>query len=278
VTEETTRTRDIDEIWYWYLTGQFRVGLSPKQKFELRLEQTVYGALPGAPRCMECHVPLAGVGFFIVSLLGVGPSSLTPRLCNMCENAAKKQEGGAEVVLSLLFADVRGSTVLAQSRSTRAFKDLINRFYTTAADVLVAHDGMVGRLIGDQVIGIFAPRFAGTHHAQVALEASADLLRATGHETGAEPWIEIGVGVHTGRVYVGAVGSKDGVNEIAVLGEGANLAARLSSKAADGELMLSPEAVQAAALPDGAGKSRSVKLKGIKGPVRVRVLRNASPA
>jgi len=272
VAEVASHSKDIDEIWYWYLTGEFKDGFSPKQMLQLKFEQTVYGVLPGSPRCIECRVPLAGVGGFIVSLLGVGPSSLTPRLCNMCENAAKKEEGGAEVELSLLFADVRGSTALAQSTSTQAYKELINRFYKAAADVLVRHDGMVGRLIGDQVIGLFAPRFAGEHHAEVALEAASELLQATGHAPGTDPWIQIGVGVHTGSVYVGAIGSKDGVNEIAVLGTGANLAARLSSEAADGEVLVSPAALKAAGLPKGVGKSRLVRLKGIKGPVTVRVL------
>jgi adenylate cyclase len=274
VGEAVTRNNEFDEIWYWYLTGKFRQGLSPKQLSQLRFEQRLYSVLPGSPRCMECHVPFAGIGGFIVSLMGVGPSSLTPRLCNMCEKGALKEESGAEVELSLLFADVRGSTMLAESTSTQAFKEVINRFYKTAADVLVRHDGMVGRLIGDQVIGLFAPRFAGDRHAEVALKAASDLLLATGHEPGSEPWIKIGVGVHTGDVYVGAVGSKDGVNEIAVLGTGANLAARLSSEAADGEVLVSPAAVQAAGLPKGAGRSRSVKLKGIKGALTVRVIRS----
>jgi adenylate cyclase len=278
VSDIETHSKDIDEMWRWYLTGEFGDGLSRRQMLELRFEQTLYSVLPGAPRCIECHVPLAGVGGTIVRLLGVGPSSLSPRLCNMCENAAKKREGGAEVELTLVFADVRGSTSMAESTSTTVYKDLINRFYRTAADVLVRHDGMVGRLIGDQVIGLFAPRFAEVHHADVALEAASDLLWATGHAPGSEAWIQIGVGVHTGRVYVGAVGSKDGVNEIAVLGSGANLAARLSSEAADGELLVSPAAVAASGLPANAGDSRSVRLKGIKEPVNVRVLRNETAA
>jgi adenylate cyclase len=118
----------------------------------------------------------------------------------MCENAAKKREGGAEVELSMLFADVRGSTSMAASTSTGDFKELINRFHKTAADILVRHDGMVGRLIGDQAIGLFAPGFAGPYHTQVALEAASDLLQTTGHGTGSEPWIKIGIGVHTGEV------------------------------------------------------------------------------
>lgn len=217
---------------------------------------------------------MAGVGGFLVRLMGVGPSSLTPRLCNKCETAARKGEGGAEVELSLLFADVRGSTALAESTSTKTFKDIINRFYKTASDVLVRHNGMVGRLMGDQVIGLFAPRFAGAHHADVALQAASELLRATGHEPESIPWIRIGVGVHTDKVYVGAVGSKDGVNDLAVLGAGANLAARLSSEAGDGEVLVSRETIQAAGLPAAAGQSRTLKLKGIRDRVNVRVLRS----
>ena len=107
---------------------------------------------------------------------------------------------------------------------------------------------MVNRLMGDQVIGLFVPRFAGSDHAKVAVSATLDLLRATGHGDPQGPWIPIGIGVHTGMAYMGAVGSKEGVNEIAGSGSAPNLTARLSSQAADGEVLVSQAAATAAGL------------------------------
>ena len=192
----------------------------------------------------------------------------------------RSEEAGTELELSLLFADVRGSTALAEKHTTAEFKRLIQRFYQAASDVLVHHNAMVNRLMGDQVIGLLAPRFAGTGHAKVAVAAALDLLRVTGHGDPNGPWIPVGIGVHTGMAYVGAVGSRAGVNEIAVLGNAPNLAARLSSAAADGEILISEAAeAQAQLAPDEAGiERRHLDLKGINAPVTVRVLKMNSVA
>ena len=130
---------------------------------------------------------------------------------------------------------------------------------------------MVNRLMGDQVIGLFVPRFAGEAHSQAAVAAALDLLRATGHADPAGPWVPVGVGIHTGSAYVGAVGASGGVTEIAVLGSAANLAARLSSSAAAGEVLVSEAAAAGATLP--SGEHRELALKGISEPVNVRVVK-----
>jgi len=180
------------------------------------------------------------------------------------------------VELSLLFADVRDSTQLAEKIGTVQFKDLIKRFYKASSDVLIEYNGMVNRLMGDQVLAVFVPRFAGKQHAKVAIQAARKLLQASGHDDPEGPWIPVGVGVHTGRAFVGVVGSKSGVNEIAVLGSAANLAARLSSQAADGEVLISSEAVQSAGFNAGELESRVLSLKGISSPVVASVLQPSS--
>jgi adenylate cyclase len=231
-----------------------------------------YSFLPGSSRCFECSVPFSNPGHLFVKPFGIHPSSFSPHLCNLCEKEARQQEAGAEVELSMLFADVRGSTGLAEGSSTADFKALIQQFYKTASNVLVQHDAMVNRLMGDQVIGLFVPRFAGSQHAHVAIQAARDLLIATGHQDPEGPWIPVGVGVHTGTAYVGAVGTKDGVNEIAILGHEANLTARLSSLAGDGEVLISQTAVDCAGIDDPRLPSRSLEVKGISDRVLVRVL------
>ncbi len=95
----------------------------------------------------------------------------------------------------------------------------------------------------------------------------------TGHADPNGPWIPVGAGIHTGTAYVGAVGAADGVTEIAVLGSAANMCARLSSKAAAGEILISEESVKSGNLDTSSLESRSLKLKGISQPLSVRVMK-----
>jgi adenylate cyclase len=131
---------------------------------------------------------------------------------------------------------------------------------------------MVNRLMGDQVSALFTPRFAGKDHSKVAVEAAKELLEITGHGTPEGAWIPVGVGVHTGKAYVGAVGSGDGVNEIAVLGSAANLCARLSSQAAAGEILVSEKSAEFAELQAEGLERRVLALKGISEKVPVQVI------
>lgn len=262
--------REMAENWYWYLTGNNKEGFSSKYETMMRRFRRISRLMPGAPRCFECNRPMAGLGGWVMK---IRPSTFSPRLCDECERAIRKVEAGAEAELSMLFADVRGSTTLAERTSGSEYKSLIQQFYRAVSEVLVRNNAMVNRLMGDQVIGLFVPRFAGSKHASVAVDAALDILRATGHGDPQGPWIPVGVGVHTGIAYVGAVGTKDGVNEIAVLGSAPNLAARLSSQAADGEVILSEVTAAAADLNKESIENRRLELKGISNPVDVRVLR-----
>lgn len=275
--KEIDERKYMDAVWYWYLTGDDQRALSRKTQLSEKLQRGLFAVLPGAPRCFDCKVPLSGVGSLAVRLLGVRASSFSPRLCNRCEEYVRKHEAGAEVELSLLFADVRGSTELAEKLAPGEFKQLIQRFYKVTTDELIGHNAMINRLMGDQVIGLFVPHFAGRDHAKVAVQAALDILQATDHQGQGGPWIPVGIGVHTGLAYVGTVGTKGGVNEIAVLGNAANLAARLSALAAPGEVIASEAtATQAgldAGIVRGVSESKTISLKGMSDPVPVRVLR-----
>jgi len=264
-----------DEMWRWYLTGRAETGFHSQFESMLSATRAFNRLFPGRRRCFECDIPLSGPSAWLLRPRGSKVSTFSPRLCGGCESTARKVEAGAEVELSMIFADVRGSTPLAESTPTADFKEIIKRFYKTTSDVLVEHNAMVNRLMGDQVSALFVPRFAGQDHAKVAYHAAQELLRATGHADSAGPWVPVGVGVHTGMAFVGVVGSASGVNEIAVLGSAANLCARLSSSAAAGEILISEDAAKSGQLDVSALESRSLKLKGIGHPVRVRIWKSA---
>jgi adenylate cyclase len=269
-------TETIDDLWYWYLTGEKRATFPEAYERVFDSYRRVYKLFPGDPRCFECDIPLGGLSSYLLRPWGSRPSSFSPKFCSHCEGFARSREAGAEVELSLLFADVRDSTVLAEKIGTYEFKELIKHFYKASSGVLIEHNAMVNRLMGDQVIALFVPRFAGKDHAKVAIQAARELLHVTGHDDPDGPWVSVGIEVHTGRAFVGVVGSKSGVNEIAVLGSAANLAARLSSQAADGEVLISDDTVRSAGFNTSGLESRTLSLKGISTPVVTSVIQLTS--
>jgi adenylate cyclase len=220
-----------------------------------------------------CSAPFTGPGRFISSALGFGPgSSLNPTLCVRCETIVKKHEVGLETEVTLLFADVRGSTALAQELGPSRFHRVIDRFYKVATDALVASDALIEKLIGDEVAGIYAPGIAGPDHPQRAFAAARELLEGTGHADPEGPWAGVGVGIHTGRAYVGAVGSARSMSVITVLGDAANTAARLASVASAGEILVSDAAGWAGLDAEGCER-RTLELKGRADPLGVRVVK-----
>ena len=251
----------VDNLWRDYMTK----GENDNEK----LQRAILRLLPGNPRCKYCYAPFGGVGSVVASLIfGKRPSSMNPNLCNVCERLARRHQGGAEIELSLLFADVRGSTSLAESMPPKEFSKLINRFYNETSKVLVKTDALIDKIIGDQVAGMYVPGIAGAEHARLAVQAAQQILEVTGHDRN-EPWIPLGVGVHTGIAFVGSVLSENGISDITVLGD---LAARLSSKAQPGEILISEPAYKASGLNLGSFEKRDLELKGKEGMTRVYVL------
>ena len=207
---------------------------------------------------------------------GKGSSRLSSQLCVQSHSYASQYLGGAEVELTMLFADIRGSTALAERMSPAEFGKLISRFFAVTSDVIINSQALLDRLVGDQVIGLYLPGFAGQEHTRLAIQASRELLRATGHGSAAGPWIPLGVGIYTGVAFVGSVGDAGLATDITVLGDAANTAARLSSSAAIGEILISEKAM-VSELNFGQLETRSLELKGKSRAVNVYVLRGYSP-
>ncbi len=236
-------------------------------------QRRIFRLLPGNPRCKWCYAPFKGTsGAFVRMFYGKRPSNLNPRICNVCELFATKHPGGAEVELTLMFADVRGSTSLAESMDAMAYSRLINRFYNAATNVMIQTNALIDKIIGDQVAAMYAKGMVGENHAAQAVHAGRELLKATGHKDPAGPWIPLGVGVHTGVAFVGSVGSQDGTIDITVLGDTANTTARLASSANVGEILVSLPTAQAAGLEVNRLDSRNLALKGKREEVKVYVL------
>jgi adenylate cyclase len=236
-------------------------------------DPTPFRFVPSSPRCKLCKAPFRGVGGAVFRRYGFGPWPKNPNICGRCFKNLRKHAGacpssgdaevaGAEVELSMLFADVRGSSRIARTMSTLEFTRLMNRFYRTSSDVLFAADAIVEKFVGDEVVALFVPFLAGPGHPRRAVEAARELLRRTGHGAGEEPWVPIGAGVHTGRAFVGVVASAESNADFTALGDPVNVAAHLASQASAGEVLVTVEAAGAAALDVAALERRHLSLKG----------------
>lgn len=226
-----------------------------------RRNRAIYRTIPSNPRCRLCAAPFGGVGGPIMRVLGKRPADNNPNLCNTCFTFINKHQGGAEVPLSLLFADVRGSTGMAERMPASEYKALMGRFYDAAAKAIFDNDGFLDKFVGDEVVAIFAPLLAGERHASRAVDAARALLSGTGHGTPAGPWLQIGAGVHSGMAWMGAVGAA-GHSTMTALGDVVNVAARLAALAKPGEILLTAEAATAAGLDASRLPHQQLELRG----------------
>ncbi len=129
-----------------------------------------------------------------------------------------------------------------------------------AAEMIDDWDGIVDKFVGDGAVALFIPGFAGPDHAQSAISAARALLERTGND-GSDPWIPVGVAVHTGTSFVGSVGEGDACDFTAV-GDTVNTAARLDGMAGAGEILVSASAAAAAGLETSGLERRSLELRG----------------
>lgn len=230
----------------------------------------MFNGIPSDPRCQLCAAPFAGPGRPVMRLIGKTRSVQNPNMCNACERVLLKHHGGGEAEGSALFADIRGSTAMAERLSPTEFRTLLDRFYTVASKSVFDHGGLVDKFVGDELMAIFPP-FLGANHVERAVDAARDLLGATGHGTPDGPWVPLGAGVNTGTVWFGAIGEGSHV-EITSVGDVVNTTARLAAAAGPGEILVSAEAAAIAGL-EPTLEHRSLELKGKELPTQVVVVR-----
>jgi adenylate cyclase len=238
----------------------------------------VFRRLPSSPNCKLCAAPFAGAGGAVLRHVGFGRFPGNPAICNSCIKGLNKAGVfGAEIPVSLLFADIRGSTGIGERLSPTEFRAFLDRFYRLSADAVLAADGIVDKFVGDEVIGLFFRGVSGDGHAAAAVRAGRRLLeRAGGSEASPIGVIPVGAAVHTGDAFVGSTGSDGAVNDFTALGDAVNTTARLAGEAAAGELLVSIDAATAAGLRLQDHDRRTLDVRGRTEPIEVISLRGGA--
>ena len=139
-------------------------------------QRRAFRRIPSSPRCKLCAAPFGGLGGFIFRHAGYRQSAGNPALCTRCITVLRKRQmTGVVIPVSLLFSDIRGSTAMGERMRPADFHAFLDRFYRLASSSIVAHDGIVDKVVGDEVIGLFFGGITGTHHPAAAVAAAIDL-------------------------------------------------------------------------------------------------------
>lgn len=228
----------------------------------IRRRVRILSHLPSPPRCEACGNPFAGPGGWLMRRMGKSPSRKNPRWCNLCFEEAP--EGGITLTIGVLFADVRGSTALAEATPPKEVVQRLNRFYAELTQVIVQH-GIVDKLIGDAVMGLyFGPLSKDGRYVDAMVDDARKILETVGYGTAKGPRLEVGIGLDIGPAYVGMVGEGD-VRDFTAIGDVVNTASRLQGVAQGGQIVMSEAIAREADVPDGT--ATVLDLKGKAKPV-----------
>ncbi|MGB8643680.1 MAG: adenylate/guanylate cyclase domain-containing protein [Anaerolineae bacterium] len=150
-------------------------------------------------------------------------------------------------LLTILFADVVGSTALAEKMDPEEWHQVISRLHTAIGDIISRHQGMISQYLGDGLLALFGAQQPSEFDAENAIRAALEIQAQAGHpkelsDTGnlrpATGDLQLRVGIHTGLVITGEIGT-DTHKEFTATGDAMNLAARLQTSAPPGGVLIS---------------------------------------
>ena len=168
----------------------------------------------------------------------------------MLDNPESFKLGGVTQTITVLFADIRGFTRISEHAAPEQIVQLLNRYFSAMTDIIFAHGGTLDKYLGDGLMVLFGAPATTPKDAANALSAAVAMQRrmlSINDELRKEgfPEIGIGIGLHTGEVIVGYIGSERR-SEYTAIGDAVNTASRLESNAKGGQILISEATAQAA--------------------------------
>jgi adenylate cyclase len=203
--------------------------------------------------------------------LGALERFLSPEVASkVAADAADLRLGGRKQTATLLFADIRSFTAMAEATPPEQVVEILNGFFQQMTDVIFQHEGTIDKFLGDGLMCLFGAPFAHWDDAFGAVQAAARMQAALAELNRAEvhPPLRMGIGIHTGEVIIGYMGSARRMDYTAI-GDTVNVAARLTAEAEPDQILVSAatwdamrEKVPARALP-------ARKLRGRGEPIKI---------
>jgi adenylate cyclase len=206
----------------------------------------------------------------------------------MLEDPAALQLGGKELEMTVMFSDIRGFTTISEKLSPQALVHLLNEYLSPMTDIVFKRRGTLDKYIGDAVMAFFGAPVQTELHAANCCDAALEMMETLARlrekwriEDPHIPDVDIGIGVNSGPMVVGNMGSQQRFN-YTVMGDNVNLASRLEglNKEYGTHILVSEQTLIAArrGLKDEQAYTvrelDAVRVKGKKEPVRLFELRS----
>ena len=171
--------------------------------------------------------------------------------------------------LTLLFSDIKGYTTLSNTLQADEIVELLCTYLDAMVEIILSHEGTVDKIMGDGIMAFFGDPLPQKDHALRCIKAALDMQRAVGRmgagwvERGLSP-LQVRIGIATGEVFVGSIGSRQHL-EYTAIGRPVNLAARLEGKAPPGGVLISRETWELVKDDVVTREVRGLDLKGYSG-------------
>ena len=141
--------------------------------------------------------------------------------------------GGKKSIVTVLFSDIRGFTSMSEKMSAQEVSELLNEYFSEMEPIVSKYNGIINKFIGDAIMAVFGEPIQDINHPLNAVKCGYEMLRKVEElnkkwEQENKPTIHIGIGINTGEVFVGNIGSEKRM-EYTVIGDTVNLASRLES-------------------------------------------------
>jgi adenylate cyclase len=198
---------------------------------------------------------------------------LSPNLVDqVVQGKLQLEKGGALSEVTLLFSDIRGFTSMSESRAPQEIVRMLNEYFELMVDVIFKYQGTLDKFVGDEIIALFGAPVAMDNAEVKAVQCALDMLQVLSEfnrvrVSEGQNEIKIGIGINTGMVVTGAIGSSRALQYTAI-GDAMNTTARLCSVAQPGQVILSEATfrkvaghIAAVPLPDVRVKGKSEELR-----------------
>jgi adenylate cyclase len=192
---------------------------------------------------------------------------LSPNLVEqVVAGSLQLEKGGEQREVTILFTDIRGFTPMSESRPPQDIVSMLNEYFEVMVEVLFRFEGTLDKFVGDEIMALFGAPLALKDAPLQAVVCAVEMNRAlnefnrTRLAEHQEP-IRIGIGINTGMVVTGAIGSSRAIQYTAI-GDPVNLASRLCNLAKAGEILVAESTMRRVAQKVDATALPPVKVKG----------------
>lgn len=199
---------------------------------------------------------------------------LSPSVVDQIMSGKVKLEQGGELRnVTILFADIRGFTSLSRRSSATSVVAMLNRYFETVVDVIFKFEGTVDKYIGDEIMVLFGAPVDIDQPADRAVSCALEMQRVLQEfnkeaaKEGKEK-IEIGIGINSGEVVVGSIGSSQTM-QYTCIGDAVNIASRLTKLAHPGQVLITESTLSKLRSKVATEKIGKVSLKGIEGGINI---------